>query len=297
MAQLRVALATSRAFASLADDDLPVLAPLADLGVIVEPAVWDDPAIAWHAYDLVVVRSTWDYVERRADFLAWAARVPRLANPADLLTWNTDKRYLRELGAAGVPVVETTWFEPDRDDDLAPLPWEGTYVVKPAISASARDTHRHDLGDRGGRSAARAHIARLVRAGRTAMLQPYLDAVDTNGETSLLFMAGAFSHAARKAAVLAAGGGEVAPGGEEISAREPRQAELDVADRALAAVPGGPERLLYARVDLIDGPDGMPRLLELELTEPSLFLRVEAGAPQRFAAAIASWARDAAAGT
>ena len=266
---------------------------LVAIGVRAEAAVWDDPAISWDAYDLVVVRSTWDYVDRRAEFLAWADHVPRLANPADVLRWNTDKHYLAELQSCGVPVAETTWLEPGSDDDLSPLPWEGTYVVKPAVSASARDTTRYDLADGAGRYAARAHVARLLRAGRTAMLQPYLHAVDTNGETSLLFLAGSFSHAARKAAVLATSATEAAQSSEVITAREPRQDELGVAEQALAAVPGGARRLLYARVDLIDGPDGAPLLLELELTEPSLFLAVDPEAPRRFAAAIASWAEVA----
>src|SRR3712207_4018119 len=93
------------------DDEL-VIGPLKERGLRAEPAVWDAPAVDWAAFDLAVLRSTWDYYQRRADFLAWAETVPRLLNPAAVLRWNTDKRYLRDLAAAGVPIVPTDWVEP-----------------------------------------------------------------------------------------------------------------------------------------------------------------------------------------
>jgi len=108
----RVALVTCAAMNGLDPDDELTVAPLKERGVQVEAAVWDDPDVDWAAYDLAVVRSTWDYYPRREEFLAWARRVPRLANPAAVLEWNTDKRYLRGLAAAGVATAPTTWVEP-----------------------------------------------------------------------------------------------------------------------------------------------------------------------------------------
>ena len=237
---------------------------------------WDDSEADWASYDLVVVRGTWDYVPRRAEYLAWAASVPRLANPAQVLRWNTDKSYLGRLAAAGVPVVPTTYVE----GAFAPPP--GEYVVKPTVSAAAADTARYGPGDE---AAARAHVERLQAAGRGVMVQPYLRSVEEADETSVLFFGGAYSHGARKGAVLA-GDAALAPGDTPVGPREPSAAERAVAERVLAAIG---EPLLYARIDLLAGPDG-PLLLEAELAEPYLFLQNAEGAAERFAAAIRAWA-------
>jgi hypothetical protein len=286
----RVALVTCAALADLDPDDRLLLGPLTARGVAVTAAVWDDPAVDWAAYDLVVLRSPWDYVARRDQFVAWADTVPRLANPADVVRWNTDKRYLADLAAAGVPTVPTDWVAPG---EAWEPPAAGEYVVKPAISVGSKDTGRYDLADPEHRDLAAAHVRRLSAAGRLAMVQPYLSAVDTVGETALLFLAAPggglrFSHAIRKGPMLT--GPDLGVAGlykpEEISHRTATPDQLAAAERALAAVPGGPERLLYARVDLIPGPDGAPVLVELELTEPSLFIGYADAAPDRLADAI-----------
>ncbi|MGW5561279.1 ATP-grasp domain-containing protein [Micromonospora sp. NPDC003944] len=286
----RVALVTCADLADLDPDDRLVLAPLAASGVAVETVIWDDPDVDWSSYDLVVLRSPWDYALRRDEFVTWAATVPALVNPADVVRWNTDKRYLAELSAAGVPTVPTSWVEPG-DSWQSPAD-TGEYVLKPAISAGSQDTGRYDLADPQHRDLAAAHVRRLSEAGRVTMVQPYLRAVDTEGETALLFLAGpdglAFSHAIRKGPMLT--GPDLGPDGlykaEEITARTARPEQLAVAERTLAAIPGGTRQLLYARVDLIPGPDGEPVLVELELTEPSLFIGYADGAPDRLAAAI-----------
>ncbi|WP_229400070.1 ATP-grasp domain-containing protein [Micromonospora okii] len=285
----RVALVTCAELPDLDADERLVLAPLAARGIAVTIAAWDDPAVDWAAHDLVVLRSPWDYAPRRAEFVAWADTVPRLVNPADVVRWNTDKRYLDELSAAGVPTVPTGWVAPG--ETWTP-PAHGEYVIKPAVSAGSQDTGRYDLADPGHRELAAAHLRRLSDAGRLAMVQPYLTAVDTAGETALLYLTGPeglrFSHAIRKGPMLT--GPDLGPDGlyraEEISPRAATPEQAAVAGRALAAVPGGAERLLYARVDLIPGPDGSPVLVELELTEPSLFLGQDALAPARLAEAI-----------
>ncbi len=259
-------------------------------GVDAEVVEWDDPAADWGAYGVVVVRSTWDYAPRRDEFLAWAARVAAatdLANPSDVLRWNTDKRYLRDLERSGVPIVPTTWLtEGDAaqlDDVLgsSDVLGSGDVVVKPVISAGAVDTSRYPTH----RAAeARAHARRLLTAGRGVIVQPYVGAIDEQGEAGLVFAAGRFSHAIRKAPILRPTmtyvDGLYAE--ERITPRSASSDEVELAERILDLVPGGRARLLYARVDLVPGHDG-PLLLELEVTEPSLFLDCAPGSEETFA--------------
>lgn len=234
-----------------------------------------DADVDWASYDLVVVRSAWDYVDRHAEFLAWADRVPRLANRASVLRWNTDKTYLGRLADAGVPVVPTTYVT-----GIFEAP-SGEYVVKPTVSAGAADTARYGPADA---DAAHAHVARLLAAGRGVMVQPYVAAVESADETSVLFFDGVYSHGARKGPVLA-GAEALPPELLDVGGREPSSAERAAAQQVLDAVG---EPLLYARVDLLPGPE-RPLLLELELAEPYLFLGTSSGAADRFAAAIVSW--------
>ncbi|MEV6490350.1 hypothetical protein AB0M20_17245 [Actinoplanes sp. NPDC051633] len=284
----RVALVTCDLFPDLYEDEFLLRDALRERGVTVDAVTWDDPKADWTAYDLVVLRSPWDYPPRRDEFVAWTRAVPRLANPADIVEWNTDKHYLRELAAAGVPVTPTTFVEPG--DTYLPGS-TGEWVVKPTISAGSKDSGRYSFPDEG--KLAVEHIERLNAAGRTAMVQPYLSAVDAAGETALLFTPDAegklgFSHAIRKGALLKGPdlGDKEAEYQEDITARDPSEAELAVGEAVLAAIPGGADRLLYARVDVIPGSDGAPLLVEVELTEPSLFWRQADGAADRMAAAI-----------
>jgi len=284
----RVALVTCDLFPDLWEDDHPLRDVLLSRGAEVDVIGWDDTEADWAAYDVAVIRSPWDYVARRDSFIAWAHSVPHLLNPADVLEWNTDKRYLAELAKAGLPVTPTDFVAPG--ESWTP-PAHGEWVVKPTVSAGSRDTGRYLLPAQ--QALAEAHVARLAAAGRTAMIQPYLSAVDEQGETALIFLpdpAGvlSFSHAIRKGAMLTGPDeGAIKPGSEQIDPRSPTEAELKTAERVLEAVPGGAGRLLYARIDLIPGPDGAPLLVELELTEPSLFLK-EGGdaATRRLAEAI-----------
>ncbi|WP_433478476.1 ATP-grasp domain-containing protein [Spirillospora sp. CA-142024] len=277
---MTVAFATCSLLPDGSDDVQFLTAALAELGVAAEPVIWDAD-VDWDRYDLVVIRSTWDYTDRRDEFTAWAESLPRVLNPAAIVRWNTDKRYLRDLAEAGVPVVPTLW-----DPDDIPSGWP-EYVIKPAVSIGAGDTARWGPGEE---DAARAHLRSLRDAGRTVMVQPYLSAVDTAGETALIFCDGEYSHAGRKARILTAGAGVEGPVRDDatrgrVTASTATEAELELAARALAAVPGG-EDLLYARVDMIPGPDGAPLIIELELTEPNLYLQHGPGSAERFAKAI-----------
>lgn len=258
-------------------------------GVDAEYRDWAETGTDWSAFDLVVIRSTWDYVPRRAEFEAWAASVPRLANPAAVVSWNATKTYLADLADAGVPVVDTRFVEPGQRPHFP----DGTeFVVKPAEGAGSMGAGRFAAADQG----AYRHVEALHEAGRTVMVQPYLAGVDTAGETALIYIDGAYSHAIRKGPMLPAS--HVHPLditdqdlfiAEQITARAPSDAEHELARAALSAVPGN-DRLLYARVDLLPTPGG-PVVGEVELIEPSLFLAFDPGAPQRMAAAIAAWAR------
>ncbi|MER5253920.1 hypothetical protein [Streptomyces sp. NPDC002855] len=254
------------------DRDLPELArSLGAAGADVATVSWDDPEADWERFDLVVIRSAWDYSERVTEFVAWAGRVARLtvlANPASVVRWNTDKRYLEELAGAGVPVVPTRYLAPD---DTVEVPDDGEFVVKPTSGAGARYAGRYGKGER---EAAVRHIERMHGEGLTAMVQPYMPRIDETGERALVYVGGRFLHAIQKGAVLAPGTAyddEKMPH-PDLRPWQPTPAELDVAERALAAVPGSPE-LLYARVDLVDGADDEgPCVMEVELVEPNLFL-------------------------
>jgi glutathione synthase/RimK-type ligase-like ATP-grasp enzyme len=265
------------------DPDLPIAwSALRDAGFVVDLVRWDDDAVDWASYDLAVVRSCWDYAWRLEEFLAWAGSVPRLRNPVEVLRWNTDKTYLRELERAGLPVVPTVWNPPGADE----LPDAGEWVVKPSISAGSRDTARWgDPGD------VLTHAAELVTAGRTAMVQPYLASVDHVGETAMLFLGGAFSHAVRKGPLLARGEGvrHDRDSRGDLSPAVPTTAQRDVAQAVFDAIPalvGVDAPPLYARIDLIQDAEGRPVLLELELSEPSLFLPQAPGAAATLVRAV-----------
>ncbi|HEX2904290.1 MAG TPA: hypothetical protein VHO01_12610 [Jatrophihabitans sp.] len=271
-------------------EDRVLLDALAAVGVAAEIQSWSDPAVDWDRYGLTVLRSTWDYTSRRSDFLAWAERVPRLANPAAVVRANSDKRYLAALQDAGIPVVPTTFFGPD---EQVQLPGGGEFVIKPSVGAGSRGAGRFDAAVPGDLADAAKHAEHLQGDGRTVMVQPYLTDVDAIGETALIFIEGRFSHAICKSALLPPDTRFqlTEPGKaseslfieESISPRVPSAAEREVAERVLAHAVTEP--LLYARVDLLPGPDG-PVLIELELTEPSLFLEFDEAAPARLAGAI-----------
>ncbi|MFG2605580.1 RimK family alpha-L-glutamate ligase [Streptomyces sp. NPDC048514] len=268
----RIALATYDPGAEpSADTDLPVLVrALTAAGAEAEARYWDDPDADWGGYDLVVIRSTWDYSWRAGEFAAWVERVgalTRIANPAPVVRWNTDKRYLGELAAAGVPTVPTRYIAPGEPADL---PAGHEYVVKPTSGAGARYAARYTPAEH---DTALRQLARMHAEGLTAMVQPYVRGIDVSGERALQFIGGRLLHASRKGAVLTPGTPYDADKWAHPDLRpwRPTDAELAVAERALAAVPGG-SGLLYARVDLVDGEDGEPLLMELELVEPNWFL-------------------------
>ena len=248
-------------------DDAGLVAALRSRGLHARWLSWDDPET--ERADVVILRATWDYIDRLEEFLAWTRRVPNLLNGPDVVAWNTDKRYLADLAAAGVPTVPSTFFEPG---DALVLP-RGELVVKPAVGAGSVGARRFTDAD-----AARAHAAALQSDGRTALVQPY-DARIADGETALVFLGGRSSHAFIKGPILASPGetpvfdGSGTYAEESLRPADPDVELWDVGHAALAAAADHlgvtPDEFLYARVDVICGYDD-PRLLELELVEPSL---------------------------
>ncbi len=280
----RIALLTSSKYSRLTDDDRLLLAPLADRGVVAEPAVWDDPSVLWSSFDLIVIRSCWDYHLNVERFLSWtkqieAAKVP-VFNPAALVRWNTNKSYLRDLEAKGIAIVPTVWPEPGDgvalSKKLRELGW-GKAVVKPRISATAYRTQVVTL-----EAADSAQtLFDDLRSGSGVMVQKFMDSITGEGEWSLIFFGGKFSHAVIKQPK--SGDFRVQNdfgGGAQLA--DPPSHLLASAAESLRAV----DPTLYARVDgVVD--DGRFRLMEMELIEPALFLSAHPKAPGRFADAIA----------
>ena len=261
-------------------DSRTLLDALALEGVEGELAVWDDGAADWRAFDLVVIRSTWDYAPRRDEFLEWARTVERLVNPYEVVRYSTDKHYLADLAARGQRVIPSTFCDVGEE---AVWP-DGAFVVKPCVGAGSIDAERYGFLDH---ELALRHVRHLHDAGRDVVIQPYVESVDEVGERALIFIGGSFSHAMTKKAML-----NVAHDARDVLFRR-EQMSLAVGEPdaiAFAQSILDNERfadLLYARVDVVTTPDGWA-LMELELVEPSLFLDYDSSAAGRLARAIVS---------
>ena len=263
----RIVLAGCPALVEGDGDDAELVAALRKRGLHARWLSWDDPGTL--DADLVILRATWDYIERLDEFLAWTTSVRNLLNAPAVVAWNTDKRYLADLADAGVPTVPSRFFAPGARVRLP----AGEVVVKPAVGAGSVGAQRFSNPE-----AARRHAADLQADGRTVLVQPY-DARVEDGETALVFLGGRQSHAFTKGPILPPPGqrpvfddsGTYAE--ESLTPAEPDFELWDVGQAALAAAAVhlhiDPTELLYARVDVLGGP-GDPQLLELELVEPSL---------------------------
>lgn len=277
-----VAIATCAAFPQLSSWDRGVVDALREVGVTAAPLIWNDPSAAWEQVKCVVVQSTWDSHLRSAEFLAWTERVEsvtRLRNPARVLKWNLHKRYLRELEAKGVRITPTAWLERGSTVDLAAMMRERGWtrvVIKPAVSAGANETHIIDAREA---LVGQAHVQRLSQH-HDLMIQPYLQAFESEGERAYIFFNGEFSHAVQRPPTLKS----AVRAFQEDAAFDPTdRAELDFAHEVIAALDAPP---LYARVDVATNNDAVVRLQELELIEPSLFTSLAPGSSARFARAI-----------
>jgi hypothetical protein len=279
-----VALVADRANAAMHEDGPLLIAAFSRLHIETEVVPWGTGR-DWSSFDAVLIRNTFDYVFDRDAFLAWAddvARQTRLANPAGVLRWNTDKRYLRDLEASGIPIVPTVWVE--AGDPVPEVDWQ-EFVVKPSVSCGARLSARYRRGDEIAR-----HVDRIHAIGAAAMVQPYLD-IGPHGETGTYVFGGDVSHAISKGQVLddltepredLYGGSHQLVGPAAV---DPRLAAF--AASVLSVAPD----VLYSRVDTVMGDDGEPVLMELEATEPYLFLEHAPEGADRFAGAVSDWLR------
>jgi len=267
-------------------DDGLAHAPLARRGWQVETVPWNRPGVDWRRYDLVIIRSTWDYQNQADAFLSTLAAIEasgaRLENPLAIVRGNMQKTYLRDLAARGVPVVPTIWRDGLRPGELGVL-FEAAQseeaVIKPVMSANAQGAWRLD------RASAMTHAAEIEAyyTDRALMLQPFEPAIVNEGEFSLLYFNGNFSHGILK--VPKRGDFRVQEEhGSEIRSITPEPALLAAGKAAVDAIG---RKLLYARADLVRHGQEF-RVMELELVEPALYLRMDPGAPERFADAIAS---------
>lgn len=237
----------------------------------------------------------WDYIDQRHTFLAWAEDVDAatpVANPPALLRWNTDKGYLRDLADAGVPTAQTAWIDPV--DEIALPDWP-EFIVKPAVSAGGRGAARYGDSEND-RRRAEAHVQAIHGLGVTAMVQPYLSAIEDTWETGTFIFGGEPSHAIGKSPILHLG----APPPDDYTLAATQESvgrALDpdlvaLAQRAVAAIPGCADRPpLYARVDTVPTSRG-PVVLELEAVEPHFFLETSSEAPRNFATAVAALLRS-----
>jgi glutathione synthase/RimK-type ligase-like ATP-grasp enzyme len=258
----------------------PLLEALGARGLRAGWWAWDDPAIDWSTARLVVIRMTWDYTDRVTEFLDWVDQAEAgstvVLNPPRVVRWNAHKSYLLDLAAAGVPTVPTEVVREGGwggvDAVAGDRGWTEV-VVKPTVGVGANGAFRAPVG---------SLAATVPPPDHDVLVQPFMASIGTEGETSAILFEGDLSHAVRKVPQVGDYRVQLQYGGRE-RAVDPTDAQLAVAQAALDVVG---EPLLYARVDLVDGPDGAPLVMELEVIEPSLFLGFATGAAERFAAAI-----------
>jgi len=279
-----VCLVTCQKLDGLTVDDRPLAEAFESREWSVEVAPWDKPDHDWASYSAVIIRSTWDYHLRAAEFHRWLDRSEtqgvRLWNPPGLIRWNVHKDYLRELAETGLPVVSTEILRRGESRDLAELlrarGWAEA-VIKPAISATAYRTFRASL------ETAADHQSELDESVAEAdtLIQPFVPEITSAGEISLLYFGGRFSHAVLKQAKVGDFRVQSDFGGTETRF-EPNSRHLMQADRIAAEIP---QPWLYARIDVVD-QGGLLVVMEVELIEPQLFFGGDRGAASRFVAAV-----------
>lgn len=267
----------------LADDGL-LQAALARRGLSSVRVDWADTSVDWAAFGCAVFRTTWDYFERFAEFTAWLNRLEsltRVCNPVPTVRWNVDKHYLADLDARGVPVVPSRFLErgstQSLSDVLADTGWDEA-VIKPCVSGAARHTYRVN---RATAAEIQPRLTELLSA-EAMIVQPFMADIARSGEDSLMAFGGAYSHAVRK--VPKAGDFRVQDDhGGTVSAHAPTAEQIELAERAMAAVSPVP---VYGRVDVVRDAAGRLAIMELELIEPELWVRMHPPAADAFAEAV-----------
>lgn len=272
-------------------DDEHAIAPLAAIDWEVSTLSWRQSAIPWSRFDAVIIRSTWDYwndVPAFLETLSEINRQTRLANPLDLVHWNLAKTYMRDLEGKGIGIVPTLWLDGlDKCSTAhcADRLGNAEMVVKPVIGANGQDAFRFSRDEDPARWAGIA--ARFP--GRACMVQPFMRKVVTEGEYSLFFFNGVFSHAILKTPAANEFRSQEEHGAE-VRAIVPEPGLLARAQQAIGALSTVP---LYGRIDFVRNAAGDFDVMELELIEPSMYLRTDPSAPERFAQAIDDWFQQA----
>jgi glutathione synthase/RimK-type ligase-like ATP-grasp enzyme len=286
----RVAFVTHDEWPNLTPDDNRATDVLRSRGVEVVPALWDDAAIDWAAFDAVVLRSTWDYHKRGEEFKAWLDKLEtqkaRVWNPPSVVRWNMDKNYLRELGEAGRSIAPSAWFRTGDEADLSSLMQARAWskiVMKPIISAAAENTYSTDTSDV---ATVQTKMNELLQTGGV-VVQEFMPEVQEQGEWSLIFFNKQFSHAALKKPAKGDFRSQRLYGGTTEAASPPDNLVAQAKD----LVDQVSEQLLYARVDCIVR-DSQLYLMEFELIEPFLFLEYGKGAAARFADTVQRFAEE-----
>ena len=282
--RVHIALARSREPDRAGTADDPLAEALARRGGEVSRPCWDDPEVEWGDADLVLVRTTWDYAQRRDEFLAWVECVggcTEVLNPPQVLRWNTHKGYLLELEERGAPVVPTAWLgRGDRVEIAEVLRARGwkRAVAKPAIGVGGRGLVRVEAD----RPQEHDEALRALLDAGDVLVQPYLEAVEERGELSVVVVNGEVSHAVRKRPRP----GEYRVQQERGATHERVEVDADTAALARWVVEATGHQLLLARVDLIEDEMGALQLVELEATEPDLYLHLASDGVERIADAL-----------
>jgi glutathione synthase/RimK-type ligase-like ATP-grasp enzyme len=287
---LKIALADCSEHHAGVETERPLWEALTARGAHFERPDWEDETVDWASFDVVVVRTTWTYHRARERFLRWVeevAAVTTLHNSKEVIIWNSEKSYLKDLDAAGVPVAPTEWFERGETVDLARVMdergWSSGFI-KPLVGAVASDTYRLKAGEDNAREAEDFLNARL--RDQAMMLQPYLARVEVEGEVSVVLIEGEATHAVRKLAVAGDYRVQDEHGGtDHLVDLDPSLVALS--QRALSVAPGE-EAPLYARVDFLFSDEGGAVVNELEVIEPMLFFQHQPEAAAVFAEAILS---------
>ncbi len=289
---------TGRELPELSEDDQVLPPLLQERGVDVQIAIWDDPDVNWDDAGLCVLRTVPDYAPRREEFFAWAHSVPRLLNNPTVLQWNSDKHYLQELAKRGLPTIDTTWLEVERDYSKHQVhtrfPAGGDFVVKPAVSSGRHATGRYTAREAYSRMAAIEHAMSILENGHAVMVQRYLASMEERGEISLIFFNGLLSHAVEKDTILTDTTGprpEVhrnrAHPHEITSGERTRGEDVRAALHAsIKELLGRDEQLIYCRVDMVAGDEEL-EILEVSLFDCNLYLTSDERAAENFADAIA----------
>ncbi len=280
MSKFDFTLVTYNDLPNLDPDDRLLAQELERRGYSCSESIWNDRKVDWGNSRVCIIRSTWDYHLQLEEFLTWVDHLEReskVLNSPDLIRWNVNKTYLRDLEQKGIPVVPTQWIEKGSKFQISTLfdRWP-ELVIKPSVGLATFGVRRSNASDEG----AQNHLDQLLCNG-DVMVQEYMKNVTTYGERALVFFQGKYSHAVSKSPFqhLAVSG----RAGEQAVTAAPD--EIELGEKIIDSLHTLPH---YARVDMVRDNSDRPVLLELELVEPSLFLAFGEDAPRRFADAILS---------